>query len=670
MQNLVVGIKSSEIRMLNVKTLNLYGNSDCFINIVYDKENNGVQHLENYLTKEILFSKQFETSILTQTIHELNSFNFLPFNSTNFFDEEYESTEENINLQRGYLRFQQKYVEFCLVFSLLTNSFNETTTSIQKSGYGTSPNVLFLIATTLNEENEVVSGFVQNFFEVEGLPFHAHIVFHSYLTKEYGMFCYFCPEKLTRVIITKDFNNIFHQITLATKRVNSKGYGNTFLIEDAMSLTSTSEPCLKFYDSGRVRSSIFGTHVNCSNPELWELGWIHRVFNLTATLNINSKTDVHHKWFLRVRIAEAVLQSIPNVYLQSRGSIISAYESTFTAMACHHLGNSRHTFEFTITSALDIWTWSCLLASGLAYGLLFQNFWNGIDLLWIFFGVSLTRKHKRICVFGMLITLTVLSCIYQSLISADSMQLVEFPTLHQLFRKEGYRFWVTKTQSVLSFFRFRVSNVTSVGIKRFLGVEPSSPKIYFEGKGADNIATYSRHADMVPQVFAAAARLKALVTTVFLESVLSAIGKRVVFIGRDLVCKVYYPTADFPVPYRFTVRVWSYLSEKYGSGLTVFLESGCNQRIIRLKQATAFLKMGKMRLTSANSFTEPKPIGLISAVGTSCWVHCGLGGVLLLGWCFYMLKRRCSGLFKKLLGRIYYMWNKSTTPVMPLGDKT
>ncbi|CAL8067946.1 unnamed protein product [Orchesella dallaii] len=330
---------------------NIHGNSDCFINIVYSNENNGVARLENYLSKEILFSKQFETSILTQTIHELDSFNLHPSNSTNYADEDYEAIEDNISLQHGYLRLQQKHTEFCLAFFLLTNSFNETTISIQKSGYGTSLNVIFLIATTtLSEENEVVNGFVHNLFEIEGLPFHSPIVFHSYLGKEYGVFCYFCPVKVLQIKITKDLNNIFHKITNTAKQVNSNGYGNTFLIEDALSQTYRAETCLKFYYSGRVRSSIFGTEVNCTIAELWELGWIHRALNLTATVNINSKNDLHHKWFLRLRIGEAVLQSIPNVYLKTRGLILTAYESPFNAMACRHLGNSRHIFEYTINN--------------------------------------------------------------------------------------------------------------------------------------------------------------------------------------------------------------------------------------------------------------------------------------------------------------------------------
>ncbi|CAL8067948.1 unnamed protein product [Orchesella dallaii] len=607
--------------------------------------NNTALPMTSFHTGEKLPFSEFQSSLLTQAIFEFESFNLLPVNSDSFLgydddDDEYSGIMTNVSLQNGYFRYQQKLMKFCLLFLLLTSSFFDTANSIQKSGYGTSPNVLFLVETTtfsIPSENELLNGFENNLFQLEGPPFHASLVFYSQSPQIFSIFCYFCPEKFIMVEIPKDQISLLNQLASSLNEVNSKGYGKTFLIEDKMSQTLESEPCLKYYSNARVRSNLFGEHVNCFTSDVWELSWTQKILNFTATVDQDAKNLEYHKWFLRLRIGEGTQQEIRQAIIYSRGHILVPYDEPLSAMACLYTKSSRGFFDFTIISAFDWWTWICLLATVLIYGFVFQNFWNGIDTLWIFFGISVKRRHKRVGLASILLAFYFLNMIYQSLISAESMQPAEFPSLKDLISKDGYRFWVIDKKSVVTFFGNRLHKTKWIGLKKFLGVEVSSPQIYFQGEGADSILTYDRNDSLIPQVFATAARLKALVTTVVLEPVLSAIGKKVVFIDGNLGCKNYYPSREFPIPYRFTIRMWSYLSDQFKNVLTTFLEAGCLQRIYRLNRATTLFKMGKMRLSSAKSFIEPKPIGLMSAIGTGCWIHCGIGGAILLGWCVHFV---------------------------------
>ncbi|CAL8136762.1 unnamed protein product [Orchesella dallaii] len=480
--------------------MNFQKSSDCLINIVHSTANNSALPMISFHTgKEFPFS-EFQSSLLTQAIFEVESFNLLPVNSDSFLGydddyDEYSGIMTNVSLQNGYFRYQRKLMKFCLLFLLLTSSFFDTANSIQKSGYGTSPNVLFLVETTtfsIPSENELLNGFEKNLFQLEGSPFHASIVFYSQSPQIYSIFCYFCPDKFIMVEIPKDQKSILNQLTSSLNEVNSKGYGKTFLIEDKMSQTSESEPCLKYYSNARVRSNLFGEHVNCHISELWELGWTQKLLNLTATVDQAAQNLEYHKWFLHLRLGEGTQQVIPQV-IYSRGYILIPYDEPLSAMACLYAKSSRGFFDFTIISAFDWPTWICLLASVLIYGFVFENFWNGIDTLWIFFGISVTRRHKRVGFASILIPFYILNMIYQSLISAESMQPAEFPTLRHLIRDEEYRFWVINKDLVLKFFGTPSNRTKRVGLKKFLGVEVSSPHIYVQGEGADNILTYSRN---------------------------------------------------------------------------------------------------------------------------------------------------------------------------------
>ncbi|CAL8136793.1 unnamed protein product [Orchesella dallaii] len=491
-----------------------------------------------------------------------------------------------------------------MLFLINTPSFNETLTAIQRSGHGTSDHVLFLIETSpLTEENEVLHGFVNDLFNSGGTPFHAPIGFFNQETNELAIFCYFCPSsKIEFLNAGEKYKwNDLHSMHLKT---NSNGYGSL-------------------------------------QPRL----------NISLTLDTSRRIEGNNyqKWMLQFSFFEGGFLVIPISNIYTRGSLITAIDKKLKWMACLNLQHLQSLFGLNSINALDLTSWCILAGLLLLYGFLFKNIWKGLDLFWTLVGKELLHKHDRKSLFILLTALSILSYTYESIVSADSMQLTEFPPFKTLIRK-GFRFWLPQMGSfyVVS---SSLSNWTKNILRDYFGDEPLDPRYYFAGEGQQSITFYNN--DTLGLV-KAVAKLKLFITNLAYFHMVKAVGKQMVSVNRNLICKVESVSTGGELSIDYSFRTWGYLSSRCSKLLANLFSSGDYVRVFQLKQFQAENDMKNLQLKKTGQLFEPKPICLTSAVGL-CSLSCIVFGFLIfIWWGIAMVKS-----WRKMVRiKIVYFWQR------------
>ncbi|CAL8076257.1 unnamed protein product [Orchesella dallaii] len=621
-----------------VIALNLEIDHSCFISIVTDTNVNRQQYTQ--LFKAIStspISTRNNTFPHTFTLYNVDKFDFLPWsNHTAEYELFLNENSLNVSIATGYFRFTRRLSKSCIIFMITTSSFTKTVRAIQRSGYGISDNAMFLIATSsLTEEDEIVSGFLNKLFDSEGPAFHAPISFITYPEGQIGMFCYFCQEKQKRIQKLEGKQYYVH-MQIALKKINSNGYGQKLYLSNYYIVyRERAQSCFNFYNRNRVRTNLFGEHVTCNNPKFWEMAFLQGYFNVTAMFVGHWKVD-DKKWFLRVELKQNFGSSVTNDYLQFRASIQTIEEIWLEILSCQKLRDIQQ-ISWGITSGFDGWIWGCLIFSLGIYSLPYGSIKKGLDLTLTFFGQSLMCTHRKCMVFTLLLMVSLLSYIYQSVVSVDAMQLAGFPTLPQLIN-EGYKIWEDYVH------RIHKEYVTAVLYRR-VKYHIDSPRnafvdnrFYAEGKG---LAFYTRMAT-----------LKGLITSGTHSELISIIGRgNTIYIGKNLVCKVFRPTGEMSLYVRYSLRFWSYLSGPFSNAVKQFGAAGLYERVLRLSRDSAATEMRTLRLTKADAFLEPLPISLLSAIGIFCFIQLALVGTALV-WvllCWGKVRKRdLFGLFRKL----------------------
>ncbi|CAL8131277.1 unnamed protein product [Orchesella dallaii] len=584
-------------------------------------------HNENFYYP---FDSTEENHIFSYTIQGTLNFSLLPWPETEPDDLYIDGNSVTVDIYSGYLRYSTRLSSQDIAVVIRATSFNETITTIQNSGYGASSSVLFMIETLfLNESDGLVKGFQNDLFHSDGIPFHAPIAFYTRNSQEIGVFCYFCKSMKERVHQIHGKQILYDNILSVYTKLNSHGHGHHFYAGDPYNFTGKSEDnCVKYYSSKRVRTNFFGEHVNCTVPYVWEFAFVNRHLNMTPTYDISRiEDDTTHKWFLQNRLGEAVKLSLPNQYMQTRGALIYFDQMKLRLMACRFKAVSQ-TMHFGVASALDFSSWMGIFNVVLLYGIITQKISKGIDILWIFFGKPLLCTHKKSSIFFVMLLVSLLSYIYQSVMSAESMQLSEFPSMPKLVAK-GYKMWVAKgVDNMLNLGYNQLSSSTKRALKKNVGLDASTR--FFDARaGNEQLHLYY---DDVPKLFRTAARLNLFVSKVTLQK-MGAIEKNVVvYLNKDLVCMVYDCNDFVDLPFVYTIRVWSYLSLQVSRLLSIGIEIGIYERIDRLKNAIETSTMKNLQITRANVFFEPASVNLMSAVGMSCLIHCSFSALLFLWW--------------------------------------
>ncbi|CAL8131283.1 unnamed protein product [Orchesella dallaii] len=610
-----------------------------FINIIINDETKNLFDDQN-VNFNFPFTSQEKNQLLSYTIHDVINFNFLPWRDNDTDYNVYQNERSiDIDFSTGYFRYGYRLDNPTIAFLIRTTSFNETIATIQKSGYGESEKALFVIETSsFLESDSIIAGFRNNLFQSTGIPFHAPIIFYTTFLQVIGVFCYFCPMKKEQIQMVHGRRIPYDNVLSIYTNLNSNGYGKTLFVQDPFGYTGSSEDtCFKNYSTKRVRTNLFGEHVNCSIEYAWEFGLVGRYFNFTVTFDKSTKSNENiDKWLVQLRLAEAIRYDIPNHYIQTRGAIIPIDQVKLDLMGCQFKADLQ-IMHFGVATALDAFTWGVIFYIALLYAFISGRISRGLDILWIFFGKPLQCTHKMSSVFFIMLMISMLSYIYQSVMSADSMQLSEFPTLREMTGK-GYRTWVVKGYDIaIETSLAMLSNSTKESLNKF-GIRRG----FFHSRGGKQGLENFYHD--VPALFRKATTLKYFISSASYSQVLNAIGKNnIVYMNQDLVCTVYRTNDFVDLPYIYSLRIWSYLSTQMSRFFNLMLENGMYDRIHHLHTAIASAVKKQLQIESANGLLKPNAITLMSAVGTSCLIHCSVGSLLFIWWGIQMVILLRSG---------------------------
>ncbi|CAL8132818.1 unnamed protein product [Orchesella dallaii] len=612
-------------------------------------------HSKNNLNRLLLTDSANHSSItLSHTIYDINNFGLLPWNDTSLDDTYHDENILNVSINEGYFRYRQRLSTPCVAFIFTVKSFNETVRAIQNSGYGSSNDAVFFIETSsLLEDDHVVNGFLNNLFYSEGPSFHATIVFFTSTSREVGVFCYFCFEK-DKSIHKQYTQLLYSDLQIVSHKINSNGYGNLAYVYDVMghATQSRAENCLLYYNPKRERTGVFGEHVNCSAPWAWEMSFVTRRLNMSATCNIDKIDENSNRWFLQARFGEGLMLTLPNEYIQTRGIIQFVDQVRLEAVSCRELATSR-VINLSITSAFDKWSWGCLVIMIVLYGLTFRSITKGFDILWTFFGKPLMCSRRQCSLFILVFMVSLLSYIYQSVISSDSMQLAEYPGFFKLI-KEGYKISVPDKRPVVSVIN-SLKNSTIESMTKQFGAHP----LTVLNAGEYKFETLDFFRNM--------SRLKHVVTYQTHPHVITTIGKDVVaYMGDDLVCKVFSLSDYFEFPYRYTFRFWSYLSHPFSKALGHLFSAGIYNRLNNIMNARAGINIKKLRIVKSTTFSKPIPIALKSTIGICLCICAAVNGCALIWWilCWSREKKsEISGSFRHLKQKLYLKFTTSVTKV-------
>ncbi|CAL8136940.1 unnamed protein product [Orchesella dallaii] len=609
----------------------------CFVQTIHDKL---IPHGD--LALPVLFDS---TTTLSYSIHEFNFFSLLPgANNTNYFDDDFDIDDVNVDIFTGYFRFYFRLSDSCMLFLIKILTFNETLTAIQRSGHGTSDHVLFLIETfPLTEENEVIRGFVNDLFNSEGTPFHAPIAFFNKETNEIATFCYFCPSSKIELFNYSN-KNIWNDLQNQHFRINLNGYGNlVFIPGSTVHNAALDEPCFKNYNSERRRTNLFGEHVNCSKEGTWFIASIQPMLNISLTLDTSSiiEGNSYQKWMLQCRFFEDNSQFIPNIYAYTRDSLIAARDVKFNTMACLTVQEVQ-TFGLNFLTVLDFTSWCILVGLLLLYGFIYKDLWKSLDLFWALLGKEVLQKHDRKSLFIFLTAFSLLAYTYGSIYSADSMQLTDIPPFKTLI-KQGYRFWLEDIKPFVAISR-SVSNWTKTTMRRYIGGDPTNARYYFAGEGEQD---YAFHRNDTFSLLKAAAKFKLFITSFSSTPITQAVGKHMVSINKNLICKVESESTDVEFKIDYNFRVWGYMSSRSSKLLTII--NGYYERVLRLQQFKAESNMRNLEITKTGQLFEPKPIDLTSAVGLCCAICLAVYFCMLIWWGILMFKRWRRMVYNKIV---------------------
>lgn len=152
----------------------------CFVNFISGGGNN--LNFQSEMLESSFQHLSESTSLDTWTVHSVDNLNF----------DILEDDDNLINWDTGYLRYFGKHHSLtrCMLFLLVTVSFNETLSAMHRSGYGRSSNSLFFIHVDNHEDIKNRTGLLLEFKDFQGsaissgqnltsadLTFHTGIVF-------------------------------------------------------------------------------------------------------------------------------------------------------------------------------------------------------------------------------------------------------------------------------------------------------------------------------------------------------------------------------------------------------------------------------------------------------------------------------------------------------------
>ncbi|CAL8075874.1 unnamed protein product [Orchesella dallaii] len=560
------------------------------------------------------------------------------------FEEEFDGDTKNITLLESYFRYNVKLRGSCYIYMLYTSTFNETTTAIHESGFGTSDEVLFFIQLqTLAEWEDHVEKF-SALHQHSSFVFHANVVFMDLNSSYVGVHCYFCPpnpNKLQLINITS-FQSYLH-LKYFARKLNSNGHGRHAVAKSSIGDLSIAD-CLKIdpHFENRNRHKFYHhLRKHCSPPAATIYIAVMRVVNMSIITQERDLPEVELDdldWFIQFRYGESMLQRVPNEIVKTRGSIAIMQKFSLQLVTCVTIQSLSKQLNYVFVTVIHESTWFALLALLLIYVMLYRSFCRGIDTIWALFSKPCFLSHPRKLICFHWIGMVFVSSIYGSDISSESLLLPKFPLYATLFQK-GYKVWIPQKQYLTKFAGpyekailvdvfSTVLGRSSLGAGNYQSRFEKLQDFLYDGNGSLG-GIHSLPFQNLSKFIDNLTTLRLFTFSPWLVHSLgnAAISEEVMMIGNTQLCKVFNLN---DVNTMNTIRIWSYLSYRFSYLLNKFLEVGIPTRFEKMQIDLNQDAVRKLKITATGACLPPKPIALKSAVGVSILVLYVVGTILLI----------------------------------------
>lgn len=603
-------------QFLDVSRSELNGSLSCFVNFVTSK---------NYTNEKKIYSiESFDLYTLIYTVYEVRDTPWLlDDHDDDEVDNGLDETLDFILRDKTYFRNHVKHRDNCIIFFIYANTFLDVINAISYSGYGKTDETLFFVqAPGVNQENEIIREFKINLFDSDVNSFHAPIVFFSLANS--AIFCYFCPTDKIQSIRQRDLQSM----RKLNFQLNSEGYQNAIVPLDADELPMESA-CFKL--NAQTRDEYLRMVGTCSGAKFVLLMELKRILNYT--LHWTGRTP-RSSWFLQFRPSELLGQATSLDIVENRGSFFISDQRNLRIIACM---NSNELFEFDY-SVLTVIKWplaAALMVQCLVIAFIYKNLCRGFDLLWLLIEITPEKYHPRKILVAILIPFAIISIIYQSHLSSDSVTLIDFPTLLVLFRKYKYKLRVrddgayTLIDTYISR-RLKKTMVTFSGYKTFYDLFYHGADVSFR---------------VVLTTVKIMARKRLAVFEIDLMHLMEFIGNGMVLVGDNYYCQSHDANNLFSMPATDSDRFWSYM----GTRMTKFWRFALEGRILQRIESLYFEGVRSrgfdgVSIRESERFKISKALGLNSTLGYTYYASLALLSINLA--IYFTIKKRPYWLWK------------------------
>lgn len=409
--------------MLPLPLFSLLLDSYCQVNYVSDNETS--PDLYNFGHN----SEKFLVTFTTSNVMHLNNVIEL---------EEISITQFTISDR--YFRFAGRFQCPCMIFYILTATFETTLEAIRNSGFSTSDHTLYFIKTgKISEDDPLILSFSHLLFMSDIVPFHAGIIFYSETSSSIlALHCYFCDNNLTLT-----YNKSVSHLQQMSADVNSRGYGRTLSSFPFLSLETLKEDCIITADEMHD-SLIFYIKLNtCYDYQFVSTTNIFPYANLTFQhMRYTAEIENEMRWFIQLQHFNGLLYITPNDLVSLRGTYVLQDEMPFHGMACVGIA-SLSSFDYTFR---EIFCWPVLIAFILVvipHVWIYESISWALDTAWPLFGFPyLSHRHPRKIAGFTMLSISLFWNAYAATISTNGLRITIFPSIRHLI-KLGYTFWAS-----------------------------------------------------------------------------------------------------------------------------------------------------------------------------------------------------------------------------------
>ncbi|CAL8145198.1 unnamed protein product [Orchesella dallaii] len=551
---------------------------------------------------------------------------------------------ENVTLQELYFRYTPRYRNPCNIFMLQTLTFNETVSAIHNSGYGTSDETLFFVQLpNWSEWNDHIEKF-SALNEHSPFIFHANIIFIEPNSSSFGVHCYFCPPNPTRLHPVNGITSStsYNQLKLFVQQLNSNGYGRHVVINSAVGEVTVSKCFQIDPDSIQRNRNKFYEHLHyyCVPPYIIIFWVTQQALNATLVTHkkyVPDKEIDDLEWFIHLTFGEGIVTPIPTEILATRGSILKMRSTRVNMLSCASTRSMSQKLDYVILTVIHGSTWLALLLVALSYAFLYKSLSRGLDTMWPLFSLPCLHNHpkKLLCIHW--ICMIFLSCIYESNISSESVQLQDYPSFSALV-KNGYKAWIPQKRylslGATESQKLAIVNIFKKGLgKDFLGGKTIQQEfenvlnVVYDGRNSTSVHVpdLKNLSKLIESLTTLKLLLDSPAITRFLRTVESSRG--LITVKDDQICKLIEIKQ---ISLDYNLRLWSYLSYRASYLLKTFTEFGIHLRFEKLNIDFNYKAIRNLKIKTAGTCVTPKPIPFISAVGISVAVLFGIGTFLVL----------------------------------------